>query len=251
MSFKSWLEKRGIWFYAQNLNEEKGKPTGSKFWHGRAWLKFNEGAFGFHWEWLLGRRNTFCHVSITVGGEDWLKISIALPYLFAIWFHIDLQHRFTEERETGFNLYQGLFSWKIWQDSWNWHAETPKWRQGSFDILDFLLGKQKYTAKTLDEDRVFIKMPEECYHGNCRIYRATWKRPRWPWPLILTRANIEMDNSIPIPGKGENAWDQGDDGIYSMTMTASSCDEAAKIFRDSVLETRKKRGWKDGKASSI
>jgi len=251
MIFSKQLERRGIWWHSQNLNEDsKGNIRGSKFWHGRSWLKWKEGACGLGVKWIIGKQACFCHAYVQVGGEDLLKIGIALPWVFVLWFHVDMKHKRQEEMEIGLNLFKGLLSWKIWSRSNEWHMDTPRWRGGSLYIPDFILGKRKYSSETIDEDRVFIRMPEECYHGNCRISRDTWRRSRWPWPLILTRATIELDKPIPIPGKGENSWDQGDDAVHSMTMCATTKEEAALILQNSVLDTRKRWGWRDGRAPS-
>lgn len=244
MSFRRWLERHGIWWHSQNLNEDaKGNPKGSKFWHGRAWLKWKEGACGLQGEWLFDRHN-FCHAYVEVGGEDWIKIGVALPWVFAFWFHLDLKHRIQEVKEVGISLFQGLLSWRLWSHPYDWHEGISRWRSGSFDIPDFFLGRREFVREVLEDSPVLIKMPEKFYPGTCTLSQDTWKRSRWPWSLVLIRATIELDKPIPIPGKGENSWDLEDDGVSSMTMCAATKEEAVKILYDSVMETRRRRGWR-------
>lgn len=235
---REWLSKRGIWYHSQNLtNDEKY----SRFWHGRAWLSFQEGEVEFHWEWLLGRQD-FCHAYIEVGGgEDDLSIGLALPYLPAIWFHINTPWtKFKKERSLSLEFHHSGIWWKLWVPRHEWNSETPRWRDGNFYFVDFFLGERQHTREDLGTNRITISLPEGNYEGICTIFRSTWKRPRWPWPLVLIRADIEMEKSIPIPGKG-------DDAIHSLTTTASTIPEAREALIKMVLDRRKQYGWREEK----
>ena len=53
-------------------------------------------------------------------------------------------------------------------------------RQGHVNVKDLLLGKSHFNEVILrDRVPVEIPMPEGVYHGNARVERHTWKRPRW------------------------------------------------------------------------
>lgn len=54
-------------------------------------------------------------------------------------------------------------------------------------------------------------------------------------------AQVEAPAGVPIPGKGENSWDCGDDNIWGASFAARTVKEAVKKFMDDVRETRRER----------
>jgi hypothetical protein len=51
-----------------------------------------------------------------------------------------------------------------------------------------------------------------------------------------------MYEPIPVPGKGENAWDMEDDAIHSMGCVANSVDDAIIKLLNSVNRDRVRYG---------
>jgi hypothetical protein len=255
-------------FHWQNLNDRPGDTwrsgsTGNPIRHGRAWLSFGEW-LTFGWSWSL--KDTFCHIKFGVDGDEGeLDWSIAIPYL-ALWFHLggtamrwpiklfgcDYESNSSKnggdiygmERDTGISIHD----WGIWVDVWRkrmcWSRDDPWWMHWSVDLKDLFLGRAKYAREVLEKRAVKIPMPEATYDATVEFTRDSWKRSRWPWPLVITRVNFDVPDGIPIPGKGENSWDCGPDATGGLTAPASSIEEGIGMVISSALNTRKRRGVK-------
>lgn len=135
-------------------------------------------------------------------------------------------------------------SWRPWSWHWNiWtypHESKNWWRDGHFDLADFLLGREKHTAVKGEKQAITVSMPEGDYQGTVEIVHRSWKRPRWPTIKRRVSADIEMAVPIPVPGDGENDWDCGDDAIYGGSYSASTAQEAIDAIRNSALRQRSK-----------
>jgi hypothetical protein len=188
---------------------------------------------------------------------------------FAVWFAVEnyelakaiapqRQTTFgsvSEDREVQLSIHGGCVWWSVWTNLDEWRSGEPWYRRGSFDVVEFLLGKQGVEKKTVREpERVVIPMPEGIYYGRSTIEEYTYTRPRW-FSDRKTMASVTMDpredNSfkpIPVPGKGENSYDIDEDAIYSMSSTVESgathSDAVAEVVR-SVLKRRWRYGGKN------
>lgn len=146
----------------------------------------------------------------------------------------------------------GSFGWSFWHDSMGWSSKTPKWRHGSFNPIDFLLGHREYSDEIIEEREIEISMPEATYRGTAQLKNAYWKRPRWPWRLKVVRAEIETPDGVPFPGKGTSSWNCGQDATYSMTCPADSIEQGIEAFKASVERDRLRYGgprWKPEEAA--
>jgi hypothetical protein len=146
----------------------------------------------------------------------------------------------------------------IWEKSGHWSSSDPWWMHGNFNPKNFLLGRNKYSSEVVEEKRTVIPMPEGSYPATVKLERCTWKRPRWPRPLYRYSTEITPDQFIPVPGKGENSYDCGDDGVWSQTGPASGPEsewttEAVAGIVKSALRSRERyagpnwqpaEGWK-------
>lgn len=232
----------------QNLNET-GKRGGA-LREGRGWLHFSDydgPTLGVSWQ----VPTRFLKVGLDIGGgggEYDLSVTFACG-LFALWLHLERvlprSWRPSGEKETSVWLMDWAIYWKVWVDPWSWSKSTPRWRDGSFHPLDFFLGRWQYETMPVSETRVVVPMPEGDYPASVQMFVSTWKRPRWPWPTRMLRATITPDRPIPHPGKGENAWDVGDDATHSMTCPAQTPQAAAMELRDSVMRSRERYGGRD------
>lgn len=142
------------------------------------------------------------------------------------------------ERELGFNWYGGNLSLSFWANS-NQHWGG---RYRFLDLKNRLLGRAKYTRTKGTEHDALLTMPEGEYPLKVTLYTATWKRPRWPWPVVIQRADIKPLNEggIPFPGKGENSWGLDDDAVFGMTGPAATVEEAVEMLRVSVMRDRER-----------
>jgi hypothetical protein len=136
----------------------------------------------------------------------------------------------------------GTIHWQLWSNSWRWSRKTPKWRDGQWNPITALLGKWEYSNEPRDKYDVLIPMPERAYPATVTLEEATWRRSRFPFlRRSVQRANIDIPDGIGTPGKGENAWDVGDDATFGMTCPASTVEQAIATVVESVLHDRIRR----------
>lgn len=170
---------------------------------------------------------------------------------FKAWFTNPLPRWMTGSGKTELYLFwmdSGLVfsaSWRCQEMHWPPQFGWSVW----FHLADVIFGRHKYAEGSRTHYRISVPMPERTYTGDCFISEDTWKRPRWPFTERLRRAKIDMDkdNQIPVPGKGENAWDCGEDAIYGLTTEARDVKDAIAKIADSATRTRLKYGGQNWK----
>jgi len=250
-----WL-RSNVRFDWQNLNEKSGdkfcEPSGSWIVHGRAWLHLFDSraerrGITINPSWHLWSR--FCHANVRYDHhDDDLTFSIALPPI-ALWLSFDgvLPRKFKQYgwgRVTGISFHDWTVRIEVWADDSCWNSRDRWWqrREWHLNILDALLGRSDYKECQMDEVKTEIGMPEGSYPVRIRKLNCTWKRPRWPWPQRLVRMDIKpTENAIPVPGKGENSWDCGEDASYGSIMPAATYDEAIGKFVQGIMRDRTRR----------
>lgn len=227
-----------FWWHWQNLKKDEPRRVGI---HGRAWLHQRpQGEFGIEWH----LPTTSFHIRLTVGGNHQLDASVGCG-LFALYVHFDGWSRLRKfealsdwrGKETSLDIYSWAIHWKIWTPEHEWSTRTPKWRDGYFNIPDFLLGRAKYTKVDQAPIPVIIPMLEGTYAATVTFFSQEWKRPRWPIALRRDGANIDIDSGIPIPGKS-----CGDDAYFSIGTSATTVKGAIQHAIDTVMERRKRYG---------
>lgn len=244
----------------QNLNTRSHGRTGSPLRHGRAWWRIGRGHI--NWEWSLLRAD--CRAGITVGGEEDFGFhwSLALPvfsiYLTiagfrpVVWLAKSLLpktkekygglHGYEDEREIYFRIHDWTIWWTLWRNPMaGWSREVSRFRDGNFKPLDLLLGKVDYSKRTLKTVETFVPMPEGAYPATVELFESTWKRPRW-FASRLVRADVKVEKGIPFPGKGENSYDCGIDGLHGLTTKADTIEEAIAATVESALRSRRRYG---------
>lgn len=241
-----YIGSRFYWHW-QNLKDDEPRRIG---FHGRAWLRQRpRGVFGVEWHLPGGS----VQLALTVGGvEDQLRLSISLWFV-ALYFSIEncawiarwKPASSYQGKETSFTIHDWSLWWSIWHDEYVWHSKTPRWRIGSFNITDFFLGRAKYTKIDGESTPVMIPMPEGEYPAIVTFYQQTWKRPRWPVAKRRDGAKVNAGQGVPIPGKGENSWDCGEDAIFSSGSSTTTMEGAIQDFIASVMHTRERYGGKN------
>ncbi len=244
-------------WHSQNLTADRG-PRRPLFWRGRAWFYFGlrrEVAI----EWSLVHYARSLHAYLSLGGgdsNDEVMFALSIPYLISVYLtftHFLPAHWFPRrksriygslpcEREIGFRIFDNALWVSLWEDPMMSDRDDPWWWKFTIHPIDVLFGRQHYSDRDLYTGRVDVLMPEGLYPASVRMFESTWKRPRWPWPTRMVRADIVPERPIPHPGKGENSWDCGEDATYSMTCPARTPAEAAQMLRESVLHSRAKYG---------
>jgi hypothetical protein len=233
------------WFHKQNLNEKSGERMGSIWAYGRCWWRWgNNKCIGLEWSNLTLRT----HFRIKFGSEysekDFL-LAIAIPL---ISFYLTFENVFPRkwrlkecEKEISVSIHDGALWWSFWNDTMSWSSRTPKWRWGNWNPMDTFLGKIKYSEREFNNKDIEIPMPEKSYLANVVFKECTWKRPLWFAERII-RANVDIPEGIPVPGKGENSWDCGQDAIYSSCFPAKTLQEVIGKMVESAMRDRIKYG---------
>ena len=230
-------------------------------------IEFNTLSRKAHWLALKTRVNT--------GDGGCVGVWLAIPFLFSVWVTLstqwlwDRQKKMNGSRETGIAV--GLSEWDphveidLWVDDGDWSRDMEKrflgvkyrtghkgWAHYWFKPVDVLLGHGGADVVGGVTRSLFLKvrMPEGEYHAMIERETRRWKRPRWFAGKPFTTCTVKIlkdvgggDACIPFPGKGENSWDCGMDGLFSSSFR---CDEMSdreildKVQLD-VLETRRRR----------
>jgi hypothetical protein len=143
-----------------------------------------------------------------------------------------------------------IVQWDIWTPRNGGVRGLPWWRHQYIDLRRKVFGPTIYERISVEEGTCVVPMPE----AN---YPATWKRETvcWQHTSLLghlrdsimgrrarTSVEITPGKPVPVPGKGENSWDCGDDGIYSSSHPGPSIEQAVGKLVASALSTRARHG---------
>jgi len=251
-----------MYFHWQNLNDKPGNRQGSPLRHGRAWLHLgprDRESTVVGWEWVVGGRRCAAEFNAHRSDGVGVQLSFAIPLLLSLYLTLDggafswlaqklLPADGYEGRQTSIRIFDWAIWWEVWTNPMEWSSRTPKWRNGCWHVLDTLLGKQKYVQRELSVTTALIPMPERSYPCTITLREDTWKRPLW-FPQRLLRANVDLKaNPIPVPGKGENSWDCGEDATWGLSCQAATVEEAIAATVERALGTRRRHGgsveWK-------
>ncbi len=254
----------GWHYHSQNLNEKaipgthREEITGPLWRHGRCWWTWwdksghNKGS-GLHASWKIPCRHV--GVSLMIGNDFEEDVALHVGVgLASLWLSVegvfprcwhgrkDKDGHYIGDIDTSLRFFDGGVWWNLWRDDSGWSRDVPRWRHGAWHPLDTFLGHLVYSSDTLSEQRIGIPLPEGVQPATVTFTRATWKRPRWPRALVITRANVTPDKPLPIPGKGENSWDMDDDAIWETTFPCDNVERAIGHVVEDVLRTRRRHG---------
>lgn len=160
-------------------------------------------------------------------------------------FPADVRPLFTD-RDFSVSVFDHALWWNFGVTRMGSPNTRPRWKDGSWRPL----GHDKVQSERLLERRpVLVRMPEKSYSGTAELLACTHGFDKLPRFLDrkFTRVSIQMDEGIPVPGKGENSWDQDQDATFGVTMPARSIEAAVLELAKDVRETRERRAgprWK-------
>lgn len=246
-------------FHYQNLNEKKFDRLGTILRHGKAWLHFGRYTRKvIGWEWSFPSH--FCSISFEIMDEGW-HFGFSPFWLFSLHLHFDgfkMLHRLSPKRKCVATWDGGKEFWLVderecrvsfndwtlrvnpWSKSMEWCKADPWWVRGiSLNLPDILLGKHRYTCTTLSTFDIEIPMPEKTYPAKVTIEHRVWKRPLW-FARIRRDASVAIPGGIPLPGKGENSWDCGMDGLFGYGCSSTKPEDIIAKGIQSVLKSRRK-----------
>lgn len=229
------------------------------------WVAFNPEICIRKWGYSDG--NVF-RCMITLGGEDsrqfqiglgfiWFSLWLTFPYLlpkkWAIGWKEGNPHRFEDShgRDFGAYLSDNHLMFKFFSSNMG-SSTRPNFRKWGWSwscfIDEMVFGRRNMTeVQTELYPHTPISFSEGVYHLNIKLTHDTWRYSRWPWwPLnrMVPRAKISVEEpgGIPVPGKGENSWDCGDDAIHGLCCSASDWYAAKEAVKQSVIRTRSRYG---------
>lgn len=160
-----------------------------------------------------------------------------------------------EGRTTGFYVFEGALNVQLWNGPHGWSCRdrsVAPWDGNGWtwhvDLVAALIGEARYEEEPGTTHETAVVMPEGRYPATVRVYRCRWNRRfwngRWLW-----RAEVDVPGGVPLPGKGENAWDCDDDAVFAQTVGAArryiDVVNAAQQLALGVLADRAKRAGLD------
>lgn len=144
-------------------------------------------------------------------------------------------------REVSVRIHSWAVWWTLWRDP---NERVPRDRRNGtwhpFGRAGLRIGK----AVDVETRDVEIPMPERVYRGRATKRSFTYRSESFP--LVRkhgTSVEIEMfpGEQVPVPGKGENSWDCGDDAIFGATSWTPSIEEAVGRLVAGALRDRRRR----------
>lgn len=256
----NWQNLETETFWDEAVERRRERAIGSGLKHGRGWFRWGGNAEDENYvpasvlgiEWTLGKSVHLLGIGITVEhDEEHLKASVhAVKAALYVTVESPVSRRIARKlvpkwgasRMIQFTLDRGEWPlrWKLWTD-WRGYERLPKWREGSWGPARALLGKRMVEWEHIATMPVEIPMPERTYPATVELRNHVSWRSRTPFRKRRLRcANVEIPGGIGTPGKGENAWDCGDDAIFSMSCPAQTVEEAIGKVVESVLRDRLK-----------
>lgn len=196
-------------------------------------------------------------LEVNQNADEPIAVSLYL-WPFSLYLHVDTPvmkwltrklagRGWNSEREIALKVSsryeRGTMRWSVWHPVDSWSSGTPRWRNGHFNIVDVLLGHRDMRWEPVETVDVSIPMPERWYPATVEMRdHVSWRR-RLPFLRHRHRCcNVEIPGGIGFPGKGENAWDCGDDAIFSLSGPAQTVEDAVGKVVSSVLRNRKRYG---------
>lgn len=206
------------------------------------------------------------------GQEDFLKWTLAFPRLFFLSFAIGTPfkwHRLRpfdgkygeSNRQVGLRVAHGVARLLVGHDPMGTYYSTHGrggrfggWLRGikrnqemTLFRGNWVLGKPRHTLEVLEENIPVVvdvgQWEGDRYEGTAKHTRRTWKR-RFS-TKVADGYEIDMQQGIPFPGKGENSWDCGDDAYFGF-----GGDTIESAVTHIIKETVKRRG-KDWRPAEV
>lgn len=249
-----------LWrFHAQNLSDKyvEGNHVGftHRMWkHGRCWLNVGREVLKDHglrveWNVFSGR----CSIGLQYGGwdDDVLQGHLSL-LLFSIYVGLswpgELAKRIQGKTrvEWGLSIHDGSLFWDMGGEWGHWSRADPWYKHGSINFLDTVFGRTQHHERVVKTTETEVPMKEGKYPCVVTLKDEWWTRKR-TGQIVWHRRNgahveVQAKGGIPFPGKGENSWDCGMDGLCSSHCSATTTEEAVASVVESVLKSRRRHG---------
>jgi hypothetical protein len=208
----------------------------AKTWrHGRYWLDL--GSKCLHQEWVAFSGKFSIGVEIDHNDDEEIKITLSFPWL-SLYTHLGgfvKRDWKKESREFNLGIHHNALWWNFGMPTHFGDSNDSKWRRGSFDFVDFALGKIKFSTQYGKSQVVPVSFPEGNYDVIFTEETYTWKRPRWFEKTNKNHYDIYMLDPIPT---GWDNYGPGVDGVYSTGCTAKNLAEAVGKLTTAIYKDR-------------
>lgn len=201
------------WF--QNLNKNN-----RNMFHFRGGLFRNKKSYdwNFKYEIVSGPE---LRLKFKIKPYNSASIQIGLLFITAYLTFPFFKFNIDEERSTGFYIYDWSLVWGWMEKEWESSSKDPWYKHFYFRIDEFFLGQvETLKDELLDTSDVYFKlggkefkMNEIKWHKNRRFRRFI---PYFLWNHTYYSVDMKIDKPPMRSGKGENAWDCGDDGSFGL-----------------------------------
>lgn len=243
------------------MHRHTSHRDGSKRWYLSWGERFD---WGVRAELSRRWRSGFIATAGYGGQEDFFEWTLALPRLF--FFHVafdtpfkwkklrPFDGKYSESKakfglhQTGGDLYLlvGHDSMGTWYGTHGKGGPVGRWlrdikrnKQVTLFRGDWILGKPRHTLEVLEEGIPIVaevgQWDGDSYRGTAKHTRRTWKR-RFS-TKVSAGYEIDMQEGIPFPGKGDNSWDCGDDAYFGF-----GGDTIEGAVSHIIEEVKKRRG---------
>jgi len=197
-------------------------------------------------EWCLKSKSCGMGIEFSLYGDRDINFYFAL-LPFAFYFNIDgfipKWSEYVEDKEIGWSIHD----WTLWVDLWanknSWSSTDPKWWSFNINInpKTLILGEVVYSSELLNEKEVNVPMPEKSYKMNVKLTEDSWTHKRIPlFTKKILRAECDLKEGIPFPGKGTASYNCGEDALYGYSCKASTFEEAIGEVVTTVLTNRRR-----------
>jgi hypothetical protein len=172
-------------------------------------------------------RRAAAYVQFDPCGEDGpdVMLHVCVPFVFSFYLTVctRLGRLFGDHREVGVQFHGGAVWFHPCTTVDNWESRWPWWRRGvCWHYLDTLLGERRCTLTTLGTYTIRDVVPagrgyeakEYTFHVKVLVRDAS--RPRWLPDRFMATDTSVVEGGVPLPGKGENSWDCGEDARHSV-----------------------------------
>lgn len=193
-----------------------GKREGFRGW-------FYVGNHSFHLQ--VCKHTSSYGASFKWGGQETLLAGDLTAWLGIFWSwsppfswkrRVPWSGKYNEiEREIALSWHGGILWWSFLCPTMG--SSRDRFHR-AFHVSDWLLGRPRYSRQVL-EDGIPVSITVGQWDGD-GPYTGTAQRihSEWQRRFSTTRRDdfeVSMEPpGLPFPGKGENSWDCGDDGIY-------------------------------------
>jgi hypothetical protein len=261
---KGWGWRQVRWFVFGG----KGRTWAKGWWHVAPWRTLR-------WWWgvgvALGGEDNMLQLELRIPLLIRGAIGVRVPQSWTRWVY-ERRKWGIESSWRGFDVFfahddrmadmrsyylekaeRSVIDGRAWpSDSMLWSG----WRVGvRFPLpLDMLFGKRRREEEPFrfsgsrsyenGEIPAAVWLPEGKYPGVVTFHRERWVRSRGPfrgrWRYFGTFKTND-DLWMPVPGKGENSWDCGDDGFQGHTTEVSGSEPVAQVLGATVQKVLRYR----------